>query len=427
MLDSDSETREAAEHQAVRLGARIGESLAGIASVTSGELAPTVRHVAEAHLGVSLAGTRLVDGDARARREGARAVTEGSTIHFLDGELSSRTPEGRALLGHELTHVAQQRATGIQASQCDRLTMTQIKKNIADKQRPDVTALANALPPAGAAPKQVSEGVVNGVKHVFFLQFAIDRSAPTLLSTNAGSTDEEVKTTGRGATQTVVHTIKIRILAAIPHPDETLFHELVHARIIIDRSLPEGQQGTTYRRYAQIQEMATQPPFAVKQRNQVIAVINTLRGVVAGVPGFDKSKFGPKADPANLYELVVNEKFTNTESSTAFGSPLPNATIARRYASVVEGTIRDTLFAQGLNGALESKTGGTMTLQDKMDNVTEMLTAALLALYDELDRELKEIADAKKRGPERGVEAKPGIDIPPRPPPVGIGGESVTR
>jgi len=65
---------------------------------------------------VSLEGTRLHSGSAaqrKARDERALAVTEGTEISFAQGELSASTSKGRMLLGHELVHVAQQRAAGV--------------------------------------------------------------------------------------------------------------------------------------------------------------------------------------------------------------------------------------------------------------------------------------------------------------------------
>lgn len=66
-------------------------------------------------------------GDARIRRDagGARraalwdavAMTEGPNITFAATAPSLATPSGRALLGHELTHMAQQEAHGIRAVQ----------------------------------------------------------------------------------------------------------------------------------------------------------------------------------------------------------------------------------------------------------------------------------------------------------------------
>jgi hypothetical protein len=76
--------------------------------------------VAETRLGVSLEGTRLhtsSGAQAKAANEGALAVTEGTDIAFAADRLDTRTTEGRALLGHELVHVAQQQGQGASRKQ----------------------------------------------------------------------------------------------------------------------------------------------------------------------------------------------------------------------------------------------------------------------------------------------------------------------
>lgn len=103
-----------AERQADALGQRLGEALPR-GAIGPGRLpAPAVR-IAEEHLGLPMSGVDLrADQAARVvtTRERAAAVTEGSTVSFARGVPSMGTADGRALLGHELVHVAQQRAHG---------------------------------------------------------------------------------------------------------------------------------------------------------------------------------------------------------------------------------------------------------------------------------------------------------------------------
>jgi Domain of unknown function (DUF4157) len=49
------------------------------------------------------------EADALARSVASRAFTTGTDIYFADGQFNPGTSEGRRLIGHELTHVAQQR------------------------------------------------------------------------------------------------------------------------------------------------------------------------------------------------------------------------------------------------------------------------------------------------------------------------------
>jgi hypothetical protein len=99
------------ERQADEMGAWIGQRLRSIA-VGAGVISDAARRAVEPAFGVDLDGVRFhVGASARARvgREHALAMTEGSDISFADGQFAPATASGRALIGHELTHVAQQR------------------------------------------------------------------------------------------------------------------------------------------------------------------------------------------------------------------------------------------------------------------------------------------------------------------------------
>ncbi len=69
---------------------------------------PTRRHM-EAVFGADLSHVRIHVG-AAASALGAAAFTHGSHIHFAPGRYQPDTVQGRQLLGHELTHVLQQKA-----------------------------------------------------------------------------------------------------------------------------------------------------------------------------------------------------------------------------------------------------------------------------------------------------------------------------
>lgn len=115
-----SGNRDRAEVQADSIGSHIGVDLGSVGSISSGILPTEVQIIAERHLGVGLFGTELrADENAqnKVRQESAVALTEGSVINFASGRLSVATSMGRELLGHELTHVAQQRKHGLAAKQ----------------------------------------------------------------------------------------------------------------------------------------------------------------------------------------------------------------------------------------------------------------------------------------------------------------------
>ena len=102
------------EHQADALGATIGSDLER-ERVGAGRLASVVAAAASRRLGVPLDGVEIRDSpDDRliAHRHGASGLTEGSVIRFAEGVPSMAAAEGRALLGHELVHAAQQQVHG---------------------------------------------------------------------------------------------------------------------------------------------------------------------------------------------------------------------------------------------------------------------------------------------------------------------------
>jgi GNAT superfamily N-acetyltransferase len=68
-----------------------------------------VQQKMERALGASFSDVRIHVGP-EAASIGAIAFTWGSDIHFAPGQYSPHTPHGQFLLGHELTHVVQQRA-----------------------------------------------------------------------------------------------------------------------------------------------------------------------------------------------------------------------------------------------------------------------------------------------------------------------------
>jgi hypothetical protein len=126
---ADCEGAEERLDRAAKLGAtapRIGPG-GGLApaSVTAALAGPGqgldagLRNLARVTLGEAAAGARIHRGaaaDRAARSVGARAFTVGRDIVFADGEYAPETGPGRALMLHELVHVAQQ-ARGVRRVQ----------------------------------------------------------------------------------------------------------------------------------------------------------------------------------------------------------------------------------------------------------------------------------------------------------------------
>jgi len=72
-------------------------------------LAPAIRDRAEHCFGADFSEVRVHVTPA-ARGMGALALTQGETLYFAPGRYDATTRQGMALLGHELTHVVQQRS-----------------------------------------------------------------------------------------------------------------------------------------------------------------------------------------------------------------------------------------------------------------------------------------------------------------------------
>lgn len=99
-------------------------------------------------VGVAPGSVNVKEDDGVAEAAGARAVTKGNDVHFGKGELAK--PDAGFLVGHELTHVAQQRAGG---------DATQMKP----QQEGSKTALeaeADRMGAAAAAGKNVADEIV---------------------------------------------------------------------------------------------------------------------------------------------------------------------------------------------------------------------------------------------------------------------------
>jgi hypothetical protein len=75
--------------------------------------AATRKHF-ESSFGADLSSVRIHHGDA-AGQLGAKAFTHGEDIHFGSGNYDPHSDMGKALLGHELTHVIQQRSGAVSA------------------------------------------------------------------------------------------------------------------------------------------------------------------------------------------------------------------------------------------------------------------------------------------------------------------------
>ena len=80
----------------------------------AGGMPPDVQSKMETSFDTDFSGVRIHEGE-QATSMGAEAFTRGSDIHFAPGRFQPNSQSGQALLGHELTHVVQQRAGRVSA------------------------------------------------------------------------------------------------------------------------------------------------------------------------------------------------------------------------------------------------------------------------------------------------------------------------
>ena len=101
----------------------------------------------EAVFGEDFSDVRIHSGP-QAHSIGAIAFTLGSSIYFAPGTYSPDTPHGQQLLGHELTHVVQQRAGRVRNPQGSGLTVVQDQALEAEADRMGVRVAAFIPTPA---------------------------------------------------------------------------------------------------------------------------------------------------------------------------------------------------------------------------------------------------------------------------------------
>ncbi len=86
-----------------------GTEEASAPSLNRSGMPPAIQAKMESALGADFSNVRIHEGSQKAREVGALAYTQGSHIHFAPGQYNPDSSRGQQLLGHELTHVVQQK------------------------------------------------------------------------------------------------------------------------------------------------------------------------------------------------------------------------------------------------------------------------------------------------------------------------------
>lgn len=80
------------------------------------EVPVSLRNTIENSFNQDFSDVNIYKNSTSAQSLNARAYTQGNSIHFSPGEFNANTEKGRNLIGHEFTHVAQQRSGAVNDS-----------------------------------------------------------------------------------------------------------------------------------------------------------------------------------------------------------------------------------------------------------------------------------------------------------------------
>ena len=79
-------------------------------------LPPAVQQKMESSFNTGFSDIKIHQNSQSAKDIGAQAYTQGNDVHFAQGKYDPQSQSGQELIGHELTHVVQQRAGNVKAN-----------------------------------------------------------------------------------------------------------------------------------------------------------------------------------------------------------------------------------------------------------------------------------------------------------------------
>jgi hypothetical protein len=239
-------------------------------------LAPGVRHAMEARLGHSFAHVRVhADGHAAAvaREVGARAFAVGGDIVFGAGQFSAGTPQGRALLAHELAHVVQQGSAGdarTEAAEAEARAASQRRFSPRLRTGRQLALQAEDEAPAEEAPLRAEHAAATTMLQEERLSFARDRVAAATYSIASGVAELRKRPEAeRAPLRAKVHAVEIQLSRALGDSVE-----LLTARI------PELEA-----RGAAGEDVKAELAAARRELDKARADLDTLKGVFSPAKG----------------------------------------------------------------------------------------------------------------------------------------------
>jgi hypothetical protein len=344
----------------------------------------------------------------------------GNHLVFGPSAYDTVSDAGRRLIAHELSHTLQQRAAGgpgvvIQRQARTGLGLSLPKSQIKAIGNADVNQVLDALPAVmtNGQTVDISLTTPDGAARTFKIEITIIPGAPPVTSTEAAKTRRKSASSGAAAAPVFA----VDIYQALPDPVRTLFHELLHLRLLIDKELPADQRSGTFGRYSLQLQMGTDEALLRATgtwdlKKAVMAKIASVRAwFEAFVPGFKTPAALSAAGDEEFLQHFIEEKFVNQEAGAAkispgrkkpaVSAPLSTETIARRYAGTVGQVFRVAVDVQNLQAELAAanQRARNSTSLPSLDDVTAELARALKQLFDALDAQLGQIRTFERQPP----------------------------
>lgn len=360
----------------------------------------------------------------------AAAYTVGQNVVLGAGQYQPTTDAGRSLSATPQGLMLQRQPKGKPATP-QVVTPQMVKSQIKAIGRQEINEILDALPVQiwDGKPHKIKQITIDEVEHLWELAITLKPSSP--LGSSAAVTGEldPVDSSGKPGKKTVKHRILISLSQTMPNPVETVFHELIHARIIMDRDLPEGEQSTIFKQFAQMKAIATDPALLIvtktgPKRDAVIKNIQRVHAFFTTFAGFNPPTLPAELSTETNYEFLINEKFTNQTAATAFKNTISNATIARRYANSIAEKFQRAAQSHNMTQLQAALTNQL----DKLDDAIAQLAKATEELFKALDEQRDIIEQAKQSTDKPGTGSFSGkvLSGPAlAPAPLGLDGKPV--
>jgi Domain of unknown function (DUF4157) len=441
------------------------------AQLTSGKpLEPGLRSRYEPLLGWSLADIRIhTDSRASASAEAlnAEAYTAGRDIVFNAGSYSPGSSSGQHLLAHELAHTVQQRgmsrsgSTAVsqpgdgaehEADHAAIALMAGRSPHLAAGSTPygiyRAPKRANRfLPDEKAKLRQMGNGelnelidqiiadnkfhvvrreAINGVDHIWEVKTQIvelsEQEQIQGASFGGAITAETLVPSPDG--KTMRHQLGYILRGGKASSIESALHELIHLRIMIDKSLPDSERSSFFRGYSELNELSEVTdkakfspdehfekkinygalPIVAGTSDKIEIVLKKMSAIRTFIGSMeakatDKFDADPQLTPTALVEFITQEKYvqqTAAKAASAKGYFPDNDRVATRYARAVWGK-----FAGDLSEAGQARLKTSQGISTK-DDLTDGLRLSMKNLFDAMDKSI--------------AQGKAALANPPTPP-----------